>query len=152
MTEWKSTSTHDHLTVNMVDDDKAVVYIKCIEKIDENLAMVMKIVEHLRGSGIRWIGLVLHGQFRVIPNANLLKQAYRPGQTERTIYCELERFVDFYKKNLVNIVTHGILYAKTDEPDSDGWITVTNKRKNKRNIIHQLKDDVDLISSNWSGM
>lgn len=148
MTEWNGTNTEDRLTIEKVDDNKSVVTLNCIEKVDDNMALVVKLTCAARDEGIEWLGLQFSGRFELIDGADFLKETYRPGSV-RTIYCEVNRFVDFYKKNLQYIVTAGKMHIRDVIQDDDGWTMVTNKRKLKRQQAQQLHDEIKLISSSW---
>ena len=144
-------SHHDMIGVKQEDNERAVVTLQQIHRVEDNVSLVVQAVLFLQSVGVKWVGMEFYGSFKTIKNADILKQVYQPGVKPRLIYCEIDRFVDFYKKNLSQVTTERKMYVEKQQPDPEGWVKVINPKTFRRQQIKKLWTDIDLISSNWGG-
>jgi hypothetical protein len=116
----------------------ATLIIKQIDNIYQHIDLIKKAINYLKENDIKWIIMDIKFKFNIPENTVWFKNKHT-----NAVHCHVQDFEKFYLQNLSNFVKISPIFINsTNNNDNDGWITVIDKKKAKRNKIAELNRDI----------
>lgn len=116
-----------------------------LDKVTDNSALLVEIIEFLKQNDIKWIILNINHHFDIPENAVWYK-----NKKTGNVHCHIEDFDKFYLKNLTHFITPAILYLESDAEKEDGWIKVVDKKKERKTKMAAIKKELTELNSDWN--
>jgi hypothetical protein len=146
-----SPNTNDRIDIEHgYSPDRCRMKIIQVDDIDGQLLLVKKILLEINKLSYKLIGLSSKSKF-YLPDDSL---CYRDMTlyNNNLIYCDLDHFEEFFKKNLNHLINmdNVCINDAIKKDNDDGWTTISNVKKDKRNKLNKLLEYVNVVSSNWA--
>lgn len=148
-----SPDTNDRIDIEYgYSPDRCRMKIIQVDDIDGQLLLVKKILSEINTLSYKLIGLASKNKF-YLPEDSL---CYRDMTlyNNNLIYCDLDHFEEFFKKNLTHLINMDNIYVNNKEENNsdgeEGWITVSSVKKTKRDKLNKLLEYANVVSSSWA--
>lgn len=121
--------------------------IKLFDDFFEHLKLINNIIVYLQDNDIKWICLQLANNFKVPQNTIWFKH-----NKTGNICCHIEDFEQFYLQNMDKAIKLNSIYIDIlpSKQDNDGWTTVVNKKKLRKNKFNTIKDHIHSLTGDWN--
>jgi hypothetical protein len=125
---------------------KCILHIMSVDDATEHIKLINNIVSELKKEDIKWVEIETNFTPQFPKNAITY-----PNKKNNNTVCHIEDFEKFYFLNMQNLIQlHQIRINEV--PDKDGWITVIDKKKERREKYNKIKKDIVNLLGDWNLM
>ena len=142
---FKSEQSHDIIDVSYHQKSHNATFIlKQIDKVTDNIKLVNEILVYLKQNDIKWIVIPnVKFAFKIPENTVWFKNKYN-----NNIHVHIEDFEKFYLQNLSSLIKTTSVHMDP-KVDNDGWIKVIDPKKEKKQKIARLNNDITSFMDDW---
>lgn len=150
--DFKSEKTLDLVNINLLNKaHRAFLNIKCFESVAENIILINQIIQFLKKEDVKWVVCSMN-EPPIIPQNTV----WYDNKFNSSIACHIEDFENFYYVNMDKIIKLHMIHIDEDSvntPNNDGWVTVLDKKKYRKNKIEQIQKEIrKIVGTDWNSI